>query len=348
MSAQQKNPPVRQFSTRNEPPTLEQRRKTLRKQFSQELPEKKVPTETRNIQSAKTRTKPIDETPPIKLAWTDDIKTIQDAYKKEEGIVVKKCKEIKRPLTAKPKQKESILQNRQEFAERLRHVWKERDGVKQNLNIFLTHATHEDSHKVVEKENANTDDGFYEKEKPKIMLPLKPTTLLNEGDLKNAFQKQIRKTKRNNVTLSPRMPLKNPGVLENNTEKNSPKENPTMSIVLRPYSAAAKREGFQKRTNSAFNGSLSRNPILRTSSLPNKIENTKPKFVATKRRLKSARRFNKEEIIEQKVAASTCDIVTMVSLMSNSESETETNDEEDCKNEVKKDLGERKTVKTGE
>lgn len=347
---------------RSETPTLELRRKTLKKQFSQDLPDRKPP-ETRNIQSAKTRTKIIDETPTIKLAWAEDIKTIQDIYKKEDSIVVKKCKEVKRPLTTKSKQnllnKESILQTRQEFADHLRQVWKERDGVKQNLNIFLTHVTHEDSHDMAEKENANTEL-LSEREKPKIILPLKPTTFVDEGDLKNAFQKQIRKTKRNSATLSPRMPLKHPAPSETvlfQEKDKTPKENATMSIVLRPHTAAAKRESFQKRTNSAFNGSLTRNPLLmRTSSLPTKTENTKPKFVATKKRLKSAKRCSKDDVAEQKVTTTlpSCDIVTMVSLMSNSESEEDESEDEDNKSEIKKDVGKekdlslRKIVKTGE
>lgn len=328
MSTPQKNRPIRQFSIRTETPTLELRRKTLKKQFSQDLPDRKPP-ETRNIHSAKTRS----ETPPIKLAWVENL------CKKEESMVVKKCKEVKRPLTAKTKH---------EFADHLRQAWKERDGgVKQNLNIFLTHVTHEDCHEVIEKENANA-----EKEKPKIILPLKPTIFSDENDLKNAFQKQIRKTRRNSGTLSPRMPLKHEAVVF-----PSPKENSAMSVVLRPHTAAAKRESFQKRTNSAFNGSLTKNPLLvRTSSLPSKpAENSKPKFVATKRRVKSAKRCSKDEISEQKVGTTfpSCDIVTMVSLMSNSESEAESDEEEEeeVKKDVvvkEKDLSLRKVVKTGE
>lgn len=331
MSTPQKNRPIRQFSIRTETPTLELRRKTLKKQFSQDLPDRKSP-ETRTIHSAKHRS----ETPPIKLAWVETL------CKKDDSMVVKKCKEVKRPLTAKTKH---------EYADHLRQAWKERDGgVKQNLNIFLTHVTHEDCHEVIE--NANT-----EKEKPKIILPLKPTILTDETDLKNAFQKQIRKTRRNSATLSPRMPLKHDAT----PVFPSPKDTSAMSVVLRPHTATAKRESFQKRTNSAFNSSslTTKNPLLvRTSSLPSKpAENTKPKFVATKRRVKSAKRPSKDEISEQKVATTfpSCDIVTMVSLMSNSESEAESDGdevEEVVKKDVvavkEKDLGLRKIVKTGE
>lgn len=370
MSAQQKNRTFRQYSLRSETPTLELRRKTFQKQFSQDIPDKKLP-ETRKIQSAKTRTKIINDIPEIKLAWTEDIKAIQEAYKKEQSMVVKKCKEVKRPLTAKSKlnsiSKDSILHSRQEFADRLRQAWKERDVVKQNLNIFLTHTTHEDCHEITEKENT-VSECHTEKEKPKIILPLKPTAYVDGGDLKNAFQKQIRKTKRNSANLSPRMPLKHP-VVNNNTifkrndsPNETPKENTTMSVILRPHTAAAKRESFQKRANSAFNSTINvgaRHPFSRASSLPTKTEQTKPKFVATKKRLKSAKRYNKDnETPEQKITTNfpSCDIVTMVSLMSNSESEAdETDDEDENLMEMRKDGIEkkidrnlRKTVKTGE
>lgn len=368
MATHQKNRPIRQFSFRSETPTLELRRKTLKKQFSQDIPDKKPP-ERRNIQSAKARTRILDDTPAIKLAWTEDIKAIQDAYKKDDGIVVKKCKEVKRPLTEKCKQnllinKETIANSRQDFADRLRQVWKEREGVKQNLNIFLTHVTHEDCHETAEKENANSEC-HSEKEKPKIILPLKPAAFTDVGDLKNAFQKQIRKTRKNCATLSPRMPSKNPSTLPDNvifqkktelpiTPNDSPKENPTMSIVLRPHTASAKRESFQKRTNSAFTGSITRNPLLKSSSLPSKAENSKAKFVATKKRLKSARRYsnkdNNETTSELKVATNfpSCDIVTMVSLMSNSEeSESDGESEVDEKKDALKQK-DGKMVKTGE
>lgn len=320
MTHQVKNRPVHQYSLRSETPTLELRRKTLKKQFSQDVPDKKIP-ETRTIQSAKVRTKINNDRPPeIKLAWSEDIKSIQEAFKKQDSMVVKKCKEVRRPQR-QDLNKDSILHSRQELAERLRQVWKERESGKQNLNIFLTQATHDETPEI-----GNTECPVPEREKPKIILPLQPK--IEDGDLKNAFQKQIRKTKRNgNVIFSPRMALKNP-------------DNPPMSVVLRPNTAAAKRESFQKRANSAFNGSITaglRNPFTRTSSLPTKTE-SKPKFVATKRRLKSARRCSKtEETQEQKVASSFvgCDIVTMVSLLSNSESEEETEEEEEEEEETK-------------
>lgn len=333
MLNQSKNRPVRQFSMRSETPTLEFRRNTLKKQFSQDIPDKKTP-ETRNIQSAKVRTKIHNDSPPeIKLAWSEDMKAIQEACKTEESMVVKKCKEVKRPLRT-DLNKDSILHSRQELADRLRQVWKEREGAKQNLNIFLTHTTNE------EPESPSSA-----KEKPKIILPLRPLT--DDVDLKNAFQKQIRKTQRNSATPSPRIPLKN--------------ETPPISVVLRPNTAACRRDSFQKRANSAFNGSITagfRNPFARTASLPAKNEN-KPKFVATKRRLKSARRHSKttEESSEQKVASNfpmSCDIVTMVSLLSNSESEADEEEEEEeeakgaKKEDGSRDLGPGKTVKTGE
>lgn len=365
MSNEHKSRPVRQFSMRNETPTLELRRKTLKKQFSQDIPDKKTP-EPRTIHSAKARTKLNNEAPEIKLAWAEDIKVMEEAYKKEESMVVKKCKEEKRPLTAKLT-KQNFLNNkdsRQELAERLKQAWKAREGGKQNLNIFLTHVPHEDCYETTEKEN--TSECLSDRDRPKIISPLQPRAIIDEGNLKNAFQKQIRKTKRNSGNISPRMPLKNPtpDAMENNktedTPNPSPKANPTMNVILRPNTAASKRESFQKRTNSAFSGGITvnfRNPLLRTSSLPTKTEGSKPKFVATKRRLKRAKHSVKPEDNETSDRKG-CDIVTMVSLISNSGSETdESEEDEGSKVEAKnksgqvEDQGEfnsRKIPKSGE
>ncbi|GJQ76887.1 hypothetical protein Trydic_g15091 [Trypoxylus dichotomus] len=112
--------------------------------------------------------------------------------------------------------------------------------------------------------------------------------------------------------------------------------------------AASRREMFQKRTNSAFHGStvkrdssLVRPPLLRTSSVPAKQDSPKPKFVATKRRVKTAKakiKYDKESDDEQlssgrRSALQRCvsvagvlDVVTMVSLVSTSGSENEDDD----------------------
>ncbi|GLV42559.1 hypothetical protein CBL_03297 [Carabus blaptoides fortunei] len=127
---------------------------------------------------------------------------------------------------------------------------------------------------------------------------------------------------------------------------NKENDNSFKNLPPRPMTAAAKREGFQKRTNTAFNGSLLttgkdyRPPLARTLSVPVKSDGNKPKFIATKRRLKPAKRKEKEEpgnnsedefdeCHEKGKKGARCksapggELVTMVSLVSPAGSDTE-------------------------
>ncbi|KAI5735015.1 hypothetical protein M8J77_013143 [Diaphorina citri] len=86
---------------------------------------------------------------PIKLAWTDKKSlSTSSGVEEDEGdgkvqVIAKKCKEIPRPFTAKPKveveTKSTLLYSKEELADRLKTAIKERQSRKQNLDIFLAH-----------------------------------------------------------------------------------------------------------------------------------------------------------------------------------------------------------------
>ncbi|CAH1371944.1 unnamed protein product [Tenebrio molitor] len=318
----------RQLSLNCETPTLDQRRKSLRKQFSEEF-----------CEGAKTRDRPH----PIRIAWADN----SLASPKQEGVVAKKClKEAKKP----PKlsrhsslEKESILYSKQELADRLRQALKDREQTKPNLNIFLAH-------------NTNTEDEPYEepevapKETPKIIPPL----LTPRETIKNVFQIRKNKdvsfapTKSSAIVVVPLVDKEPPQILDDaatppSSDRSVDKQDPKAikDVIIRPATAAAKRERFQKRSNTAFNAvikeSPARPPLVRSSSAPTKPDQGKPKFLATKRKIKSGKLrvnkcptsededsvSNKENPKSKKEMNSGSEIVTMVSLISPAASDTE-------------------------
>ncbi|KAF2896782.1 hypothetical protein ILUMI_09400 [Ignelater luminosus] len=348
--------PVRQLSLHNtaETPT---RRKILRKQFSEDIPETKekwIPELGFHVSlCTKNQIKALDRPPPAKLAWIENRQQepVEEAHtnKTEEGIIAKKCKEIKRPVTAKITRqsslnnKDSILLSHQELAERLRQAWKDREKGKQNLNIFLAHNVKEKpdeefNNDLTDSEGAFSNDNAFDKtvNKPKIILPLKPELATgNEINYKNIFQKRMRRahsieeplrdiaysptrtleTKSRTVVVVPLVESSKPKetkenlkIEADNTNKEKiqpiqqsvkikadeeitkpplPKvtedvEKP-IDVIIRPMTAASKREGFRSRTNSAFHGSGTkenqRPPLVRASSVPLKPAPPKPKFV---------------------------------------------------------------------
>lgn len=153
--------PTRQLSLQCETPTIQLRRKSLKKQNSEDLVgDQNFFKKEQRSSSAKTRAKTYeknknfdrskisDKPPSVKLAWSENVqKTIEDQLiQKDESLVAKKCQEIRRPATAKVQRqgsldKDSILYSRQELAERLRHAWNEREKSRHNLNIVLTSTT---------------------------------------------------------------------------------------------------------------------------------------------------------------------------------------------------------------
>ncbi|RZB40193.1 hypothetical protein BDFB_007425 [Asbolus verrucosus] len=353
----------RQLSLNCESPTTDKRRKSLKKQFSEDFCE---------VKGAKTRDRPPH---PIKIAWAET----DPESPKEEGVIAKKCIKVKKtPKLTKHSslEKESILYSKQELAERLRQALKEREQEKPNLNIFLAHNT-----------NSNEDEGYNEepevaaKELPKITPPLLTPM---ENTMKNVFQ--IRKSKEiaypppkssavvvipivEKEDFSSRQDEEAPTPPSSERKEQDPKA--IKNVIIRPATAAAKRERFQKRTSTAFNSVVkdaTRPPLVRSSSAPAKPE--KPKFLATKRKIKSGKRSgklsededgvgNKENPKNQKemnryVPVNGNEIVTMVSLISPAASDNEEAEEKPkaksppVKKEEAKNLSLRKTVKSGE
>lgn len=229
----------------------------------------------------------------VKVAWTVD-----EGKNLSEEVIIKKCpREFKKNRLTRHSslEKDSILNSKQENL----------PEAKPNLDIYLAHNP-EPSPRAVRQ--------------PKYLQPL----LNNPTDFK----------------IKTRKPLDSPKAVEakkTNTIvvvplKTSPREEP-IQVVITPTTAQTKRENFQKRTNSAFNGTNNtqtatfRPPLVRSSSAP--TIKVKGKFLATKRKLKSAK---KAPALVQKVdqtewCATSSEIETMVSLVSPSGSEAESDDE---------------------
>lgn len=323
----------RQLSLQCDSPKYNNRNKTLKKQFSEDVPDETIKWETepkiRISLSAKNRTKNSDRPPPIKLAWSENIQKSLDEqiFKRDEGIVAKKCKEAKRPVTAKIRKqssldRDSILYSRQELAERLRQAWEDREKGKQNLDIFLAPNTkHEDdcNYETTDNESSILQESYNKKNEPKILQALNKH-ILEENSLKNIFQKQIRKNNRNRSVDFPHTFEKNHQstivvvpIVENGnkpsprqtkpenpdrTNKNEPETSNPINVIIRPATALTRREIFQKRTNSAFNELTKKPPLTRAVSVPNKLDQ-KSKFVASKKRIKSSKKRDKNDKLSE-------------------------------------------------
>lgn len=412
MTTLRKIGPLRQLSLQCETPPPQQRRKSLKKQFSEDIPDEKlwskVESSPRLKLGAHIRSKTVDKPPSIKIAWSDNVqKTIEEQFlKKEDSLITKKCKEIKRPITAKiTKQhsldKEAILYSRQELAEKFRQAWNEREKSKQNINIFLA-SSHKDKSEEESYDHHETDSLHVNENQeskptcnPKILAPLQPEYFSQENNYKSIFKKQMRKSQSvcddfhySPTKLSEKQPRCSTIVVvpyvENKTNvhiaketsemknENEPKKNFSSvskkeeeenkeehKVPLRPTTATSKRESFQKRINSAFNDSVKkessfRPPLVRSTSVPSKPTEQKPKFLATKRRIRSAKRKDKTEkiyetlsgdegeekgVLRRNVSISNGEVETMVSLVSPSESEVEEEEEKGKESETKGPIG---------
>ncbi|KAJ8919763.1 hypothetical protein NQ315_006292 [Exocentrus adspersus] len=339
-------------------PTPEQRRKTLRKQFSEDIPDYKE--------------KWIDPG----IAWEEN--TTPD-LKADEAVIIKKCKEVRRGSAGNNRlsrhgslEKNSILHSKQELAERLKQSVKEKEPPpeKTNLKIFLAHNPKE----VNEMYNvcpATNKDVVRNPEKPKLIQPLLSNNV-STSDTKNLFQ--IRRNFKPKINLaeisySPTRTRESDTVvvvpMVENKEQDQDADHsmkPIDSIIIRPVTASSKRERFQKRTNSAFNATikesaLARPPLIRSSSAPtSKSERGRPKFSATKRKVKAIKRVqlksslgdgeepedgNKENPIKNQkelnrtTAVHGSEIVTMVSLVSPAGSDAEEESLEEAKDKSK-------------
>ena len=134
---------IKQLSLHYETSSVEQRRKSLKKQFSEDIPDNKSAWLEKDLGirislSAKLHKKERDKPPPVKLAWDEEEQKEQKKERQENPKVVK-YPELKRSTPEKltkqsSLEKDSVLYSRQELAERLRQAWKEREQRKQNLN----------------------------------------------------------------------------------------------------------------------------------------------------------------------------------------------------------------------
>lgn len=300
-----------------------------------------------------------------------------------ESVEIKKCTEHKRPTTAKLRtqkslDRDSILYTRQELAERLRQAWIDREQNKQNLDIFLTHNAHEkqedhnenESNQVDEENttctssnnNAQTiNDNNICKPKKHVLMRSEtidvPSNFISKQrnldvkipiDHEASNQKDVIEDKRPVNTEFDQIKVKriNSAVpkLIKQTSLNIDSSNQNNNLNVKPSSGMSRREAFQKRNNSAFNGSLClekspKPPLTRTLSIPTKSDVSKPLFISTKRKLKTIKKRDREscEILDEEApvdkiqskrearckSAPGGDIVTMVSLVSPAGSDVE-------------------------
>lgn len=423
MSGLKKLSTFRQLSLNCETPNLDNRRKNLRKQFSEDIPDVKNWSDGIDFRMAlntKNRTSFIHP-PPIKIAWEENDSDI----KAEDSVIIKKCNEIKRiPIGRITRHgsldKDSILNSKHDLSERLRQLVKEKEPEKSkqiniekepekpNLKIFLG-SNPKDNNEEFQNHLAQLQEKV--PEPPKIIAPLITNTVSNKPF-------QIRKNVSPKINLkeiaySPTRPNKiNPRTLENNaivvvpifeneqmvapvesTDINYNKTDVSLledpkainSIIIRPSTAAvSRREKFQKRTNSAFNATITesnRVPLVRSSSAPIKPERVKSKFVIGKRKSKPLKKiqmksFEKEEhqtepnanvenaksqkVLNRTTAVNGNEVVTMVSLVSPAGSDCEEETEEIKEkpkamvkppakddSDIPKHMSLRKAVKTG-
>ncbi|XP_057657472.1 uncharacterized protein LOC130894584 [Diorhabda carinulata] len=334
----------RQLSLNCDSPQTPPRRPPLRKQFSEDIndykawPEHdlsiKISLNNRNLRN-----------PFIKNAWIENALEIS----KEDPVIIKKCSENRRippnNLVKQTSLDKETLKSRQELADRLKQTLKTQEQ-KPNIRIFLAQHPKEPE----KQEDLN--------EPPKLIPSL--TTGIVDNDKssfklrKNAKQKMIFNTSQDNWQVPNKKPVvdqDNESVLTN--EKISCNEvKPIDSVIIRPATAASKREMFQKRTNSAFNTTVNlkdttkpRKPLIRSSSAPCKPERIKTKMLSKHSKHKSLKKVQtkspkNEEVdkvtednpksqkeLNRTAAVQGNDVVTMVSLISPSGSECE--EEED-------------------
>ena len=362
MENRRKSGPIRQFSLQYDvPKPQQQRRRSLRKQHSEDfLKDEEKCANIRISMNSKARVGVHDKAPSAKPAWnefhnqgkTDN----RDSYQFFEHT-------------------DSILGSRQELANKARLALTRHDYSKPNLNIYVNdnkckrdeidESIPSSEMKVLTNVPAEHSPNLSESKTtlpmkvpvnfpPKIISPLKPN--IDNENMRNVFQKHLRKTAKqgNDLVNSPRVAksativvtLKqqaHPKLGESGklSRQNSFKMEKSDAKNERPSTAVSRREIFQNRTNSAFHSSTkkeTRPPLIRASSLPLKSEPQKPKFVAAKRKIKSAKygfvnasesaREERSKDVSMKgclrrSASVAGDVVTMVSLVSPEGSDTE-------------------------
>lgn len=171
--------PVRQLSVHCDP--AYDRPKSLRKQLSEQgSPSRSKWTSDQGV-------------PQRKMAW-------EEVAQNEEGIIAKKCKEVRRPSAVKvtkqnSSNKDSILFSHHDLANRLKKVWDDRDRGKQNLNIFLARDKQdEDLNDLTDNEVLSTINFENHRNRPKSLTPISQEMISKESEYKSIFQKRIRRS----------------------------------------------------------------------------------------------------------------------------------------------------------
>ncbi|KAG5868800.1 hypothetical protein JTB14_032699 [Gonioctena quinquepunctata] len=370
----------RQLSLSCDGPKIQQKF-ALKKQFSEDLPDLrewqsqdigfKISLANKGIRN------------PIKHAWVENTPSRNLT---EEAVIVNKCRDFKRTSSEKLSrqvslEKDSILNSKQELGERLRQTFKDKGEEKFNLQIFLAHDSRDpkdDSYFTKEKNQSHASEN-----QPKLISPLVSSTAS-----KNPFR--IRKPIRSRTidscssyspTTTSKEALESSAVvvvpvLENDdpsctevsvaskaeTDSTGANMKAINSVIIRPVSAASKRDKFQKRVNSAFTSTVKetpkpRRPLVRSSSAPCKPDygKSKQKFKPFKRLVQSKtisvdneddeensdKSPKSKKELNRTTAVNGCDIVTMVSLVSpagsDCEEAVESSRVENCKNTPKKE-----------
>ncbi|KAL3283765.1 hypothetical protein HHI36_017935 [Cryptolaemus montrouzieri] len=364
MSSNRNKLNFRQNSLICDSPKIEIRRNSLRKQSSEDISiqrNKILNNEMKVIVNNKCK----NDFPKPKLAWGEP-----ESKDAQQPIIGKRCQENLRPKKPISKQnsigQDSILSCKEDLIDKIRLLLKDEKEIpeKQNISIFLAPNTTTES-----RENATL------KQEETLLKPIKieeklcdegPTLRFSSDSVSTKSLFQFRKsesleerryfpstfeeTRREppNILVTP---LIETSADIMNGQKNQTKNvitnisQPIHNIIIRPNTAASRRDVFKKRTNSAFQSIIKevnsqRAPLQRSSSAPIRPDHSKSKFLATKRKLKSTRKkdirsakrgscdrndANEKESqeIQKSSTSNGAEIVTMVSLVSPAASDVE-------------------------
>ncbi|CAG9854758.1 unnamed protein product [Phyllotreta striolata] len=304
------------------------RRPSLKKQLSEERGEFKNWPDDLGI-----RLNLADNARFVKPAWVDPIDTIND-----EPVIIRKFGENRHSATRKLTRQTSLDNDSSPASQ------KDRQNLKPNLKIILSQNSLDYTQETIE---------IQRNEPPKIIKPL----ITNVHD-KNCFK--IRKNAKasaekaawqvpNKATV-PDSPQVSTADCPAQPHDGQADVKPIASVIIRPTTAASKREMFQKRTNSAFTTTVTtlnnkepqkaRRPLIRTSSAPCKPEHVRSKLVFQKHRksfkkihLKSTASKTSDAEKNEENSRSNCqapgaEVVTMVSLISPEGSDGEEQEED--------------------
>nr|XP_022908809.1 uncharacterized protein LOC111420127 [Onthophagus taurus]XP_022908810.1 uncharacterized protein LOC111420127 [Onthophagus taurus] len=298
MATMKKRPPVRQFSFQYDSSKVPERRKSLKKQFSEDYTET-----TANLNNNSNNKKEIESPPnsirvslsakgtkpPIKVAWSENFAK-QKSLDNEPNKIVK-----------------------------------------QNLKIFLNKNQKE------LKDDQLSDSSYERKPKLILPLNPEITNTDNVKNVFQKHIRKITNHKSfSDRSFSPIRTENSSTIIVPLITNKTQKESKIESVETNSNSNSNLGKDFnQKRSRSASSSSSLtkkenqfRPPLLRQSSVPVKNE-TKPKFPTTKRRVKTAKPKLTDELVNKRNLLKRCvsvsEVETMVSLVSENE---ESGDEE--------------------